>query len=59
MQDEIRESIKKQKLEKERKQLMAEIRQQVPVWSLYPGDIEGAMPLEQIASPSSRANARR
>jgi parvulin-like peptidyl-prolyl isomerase len=45
LQDEIREIIKKQKIEEATKRVTEEMARRVPVWSVCPDDIEGALPL--------------
>jgi parvulin-like peptidyl-prolyl isomerase len=54
VQDEIREVIREQKLAAAEKRLLAEIRQQVPVWSRYPEDMPGAMPLPEATAKRRR-----
>jgi len=47
LQDEIREKIRKQKILDSEEALLAEMRTKVPVWTLFPEDVEGSMPLGQ------------
>lgn len=53
LQDEIREIIKKQKIEEATKRITEEMARRVPVWSMCPEDIEGALPLPVAMMPSS------
>lgn len=54
VQDEIRTLIQKRKVEESQEKVLEEIRQRVPVWSLYPEDMPGAkalsIPDPQIAT---------
>ncbi|XZE51716.1 peptidylprolyl isomerase [Planctomycetaceae bacterium SH139] len=58
VQDEIREEIKAAKRDAAKRELMADLRRQVPVWSRYPGDIPAAMPLPQLAAGDSDSRKR-
>ncbi|WP_235934782.1 peptidylprolyl isomerase [Candidatus Laterigemmans baculatus] len=48
LQDELRKKIQAQKVAEAEAKLMQEIRRDVPVWSLYPDDVDGAMPLGSV-----------
>ncbi|MEM0925860.1 MAG: peptidylprolyl isomerase, partial [Planctomycetota bacterium] len=45
VQDDIREELKAKKVSAAEKEMLAEMRRRVPVWSIYPSDTPGAMPL--------------
>lgn len=55
IQDEIRKKIQAQKVADAEAKLMADIRRDVPVWSRYPEDVEGAMPLDPAAPKRTAA----
>ncbi|TWU40728.1 peptidylprolyl isomerase [Novipirellula artificiosorum] len=57
VQDEIRAKIREQKIAESQKQVMQEMQQRIPVWSLFPEDIPGAEPLPK--SISSRQSNRK
>lgn len=50
VQDEIRDIIRGEKQAAAEKRLLSQIRKLVPVWSLYPQDIPGAMPLPEVTA---------
>lgn len=49
VQDKITDAIRERKIKKSEKELLAQMRQQVPVWSVFPEDVEGARPLHRVA----------
>lgn len=51
LQDEIRDAIKKQKTEEATIRVTKEMTRRVPVWTLYPEDMEGSLQLA-VAAPS-------
>jgi parvulin-like peptidyl-prolyl isomerase len=52
LQDEIRKKLKDQKIEEAIQKITSEMTKRVAVWTIYPDDIDGAMPLSstQVAS---------
>lgn len=54
LQDDIRDTLKKQKIEAATLRVTKEMTRRVPVWTLYPEDIEGSLQLD-VAAPSSSA----
>ncbi len=48
LQDEIRDAIKQQKIETNTLQVTKEMSRRIPVWSLYPEDVEGALQLAKV-----------
>jgi parvulin-like peptidyl-prolyl isomerase len=53
LQDEIREAIKKQKIEAASIRVSKEMSRRVPVWTLFPEDIEGSLKLASAEPESS------
>mgnify|MGYP001797259686 FL=1 len=53
VQDEIRDAIKKQKISESQKKMLEDLRERVPVWSIYPDDVPGAKPLRVINQAST------
>lgn len=53
VQDEIREAIKKKKVVESQKKMLEDLRERVPVWSIYPDDVPGAKPLRVINQAST------
>lgn len=49
LQDEITEAIRERKVIESEEKLLARMREQVPVWSVFPEDLEGARPLQRVA----------
>lgn len=45
VQDEIRSTIRKNKIAESQKQVMADMQVRIPVWSIFPEDLPGANPL--------------
>ncbi|MEO1525290.1 MAG: peptidylprolyl isomerase [Planctomycetota bacterium] len=45
LQDEIREELKKEKIVAAQNEMLKQMQQRVPVWSMYPDDFPGAKPL--------------
>ncbi|MEM6689670.1 MAG: peptidyl-prolyl cis-trans isomerase [Planctomycetota bacterium] len=45
VQDEIRAKIRKRKVEEAQQAVMVKIQGRVPVWSIFPNDVPGALPL--------------
>lgn len=59
VQDDIRAKIRKQKIAQSQAQLMQEMQQRIPVWSLFPEDVPGAQPLpENLASRHRTSQVR-
>lgn len=54
VQDEIRQQLKEQKIEQAIKRVTAEMTRRVPVWTIFPDDIDGAMPLSDDQADRSR-----
>jgi hypothetical protein len=51
VQDEIRAKIRKEKIATSQSELMRQMRERIPVWSLFPKDVPGSNPLpEQFAN---------
>lgn len=47
LQDEIRAKIREEKIAQSQAEALRTMRERVPVWSLYPGDVPGAKPLPE------------
>lgn len=45
LQDEIRETIKKEKVRDAQTKMLSEMKKSIPVWSIFPDDVEGAKPI--------------
>ena len=59
VQDEIRSKIRAEKISQSQKTVLEEMQVRIPVWSLFPKDTPGAMPLpESIARYYNKASAR-
>jgi parvulin-like peptidyl-prolyl isomerase len=58
VQDEITETLRKQKIAQAEKDLLAKLRQQVPVWSIFPDDLEGARPLRTANATGDAADPK-
>ena len=58
VQDEIRAKLRQQKIDQSQRQVMQEMRDSVPVWSLFPQDIPGANPLPTVAATPRRNRIR-
>ncbi|MEM6473387.1 MAG: peptidylprolyl isomerase [Planctomycetota bacterium] len=56
VQDDIRKELKAKKVSKAEKEMLAEMRNRVPVWSIYHKDTPGAMPLD-VGVYSSRPSS--
>jgi parvulin-like peptidyl-prolyl isomerase len=54
VQDEIRETIAATKLKAAEAEVLEKIRRDIPVWSRYPDDVQGAKPLEGATTISIR-----
>jgi hypothetical protein len=54
VQDEVRATIRDQKIVQTRNEVMDKMQARVPVWSMYPDDIPGANPLPKVASRGAR-----
>jgi len=54
MQDEIREKLKEQKIEAAIKKVTDEMTRRVPVWTIFPDDIEGSFELATAAATNRR-----
>jgi parvulin-like peptidyl-prolyl isomerase len=52
-QDEIRNIVKRQKIEEASKRANEEMARRVPVWTLYPDDLDGSLPLPVATTPSN------
>jgi parvulin-like peptidyl-prolyl isomerase len=52
LQDEIRDILKKQKINEATKRVTKEMARRVPVWTIFPDDIEGSIQLA-VAKPST------
>lgn len=50
VQDGIRKKIRQQKMADAEKKVLENLHRDVPVWSLYPQDVEGALPLDPSGS---------
>ncbi len=59
VQDEIRAKIRKDKIAKSRLAVMEDMRQRIPVWSLFPKDVPEAKPIPRVASRSSAQDQRK
>ncbi|MEM9827400.1 MAG: peptidylprolyl isomerase [Planctomycetota bacterium] len=57
VQDEIRNTIQKQKIAKSQEKTLRRMHKMIPVWSMFPGDIPGAMPLPGTAAPTPVQNS--
>jgi hypothetical protein len=55
VQDDIRATIRKDKIAKAQQEVMKEMKDRIPVWSLFPDDTPGAKPLPD--SIANRANS--
>lgn len=51
VQDDIRKKIKQQKVAEAEEKVLKNLHRDVPVWSLYPQDVQGALPLDPFVSP--------
>lgn len=49
----IREKLQQQKRSELQEELFARVRQSVPVWTLFPEDVPGSMPLQRISAKPS------
>jgi hypothetical protein len=54
MQDEIREKLKEQKIEAAIKKVTEEMTRRVPVWTIFPEDIEGSYELATASTATRR-----
>jgi parvulin-like peptidyl-prolyl isomerase len=59
LQDEIRQKLKDQKIEEAIQKITSEMTKRVAVWTIYPDDIDGAMPLSTTQVASSLPDASR
>lgn len=50
VQDDIRKKIQQQKVAEAEKKVLKELQRDVPVWSMFPQDVEGALPLDPARS---------
>lgn len=50
VQDDIRKKIRQQKLAEAEQKVLKDLQRDVPVWSLFPQDVEGALPLDPARS---------
>lgn len=58
VQDDIREELKKRKIDEAIRKVTQEMGQRVPVWTLFPEDIAGALPLQTAADSSGAQVAK-
>ncbi|WP_153558265.1 peptidylprolyl isomerase [Roseimaritima sediminicola] len=58
VQDEIREKLRKQRIAESEERLLADMQSKVPVWSIFPEDVQGAMPLERTAAKETQQQQR-
>jgi hypothetical protein len=54
VQDEVRATIRNEKIAQTRNEVMDKMQARVPVWTMFPDDIPGANPLPQVASRGTR-----
>ncbi len=54
VQDEVRATIRNEKIARTRNEVMDKMQARVPVWTMFPDDIPGANPLPQVASRGTR-----
>ncbi len=47
VQDEIRDEIKKRKVQEASERVVESMRKRVPVWTIFPEDVEGSLQLAQ------------
>lgn len=48
VQDEIRDEIKKRKVQEASERVVESMRKRVPVWTIFPDDVEGSLQLAQV-----------
>lgn len=58
VQDEVREKIRQQKIKESEDKLLADLQTKVPVWTIFPDDVQGAMPLGRTAAKTSQSSRR-
>jgi hypothetical protein len=62
LQEDIRAKVKKQKIAASQRKMVDEMRQRVPVWTMYPKDLPGAKPLRPTGiaiRPTTSGTAKR
>jgi parvulin-like peptidyl-prolyl isomerase len=57
VQDEIRAIIRKDKIAKSQSKVMEDMQSRVPVWSLFPDDVPGALPLPKSVARHHKARS--
>lgn len=55
VQDEIRATIRKDKIAKSQAKVMDDMQSRIPVWSLFPDDVPGALPLPESVARHHKA----
>lgn len=58
VQDDIRKQLKRKKKREAEEALVAEMKAKVPVWTIFPDDVEGAMPLQTSVARGPSATRR-
>ena len=59
LQDEIRTKIRQQKINTSQQSVMEEMQARVPVWTMFPDDVPGSMPLPRIANRAQSSSMQR
>jgi parvulin-like peptidyl-prolyl isomerase len=54
VQDAIRDTLKAQKVDEAKREVLAKIKNNVPVYTRYPQDLPGSLPLDRIAGKPNR-----
>ena len=58
VQEEIRKTLQAQKVQQAERDLLVQMRRQVPVWSIFPDDWQGAKPLAHVAATEDESQRR-
>ncbi len=58
VQDQVREKIRQRKIKESEDKLLADMQTKVPVWTIFPDDVQGAMPLGRTAANTSLGSRR-
>jgi parvulin-like peptidyl-prolyl isomerase len=59
VQDDIRSKIRKEKIATSQSEVLQQMRERIPVWTLFPKDVPGAKPLPEIYASRHRASTIR
>lgn len=54
VQDEIRDKLKAQKVDEAKREILTKIKNNVPVYTRFPQDLPGSLPIERIATKPTR-----